>query len=207
MRVDRTQLPGDSEGRDLRARCERSGCYQRADTEGDSSRERRKLRGLAGEGARDGQRDVYGQGADQRGIRCVGNDFAGSALRCEAAGCGRGRESFSGAGQNQWSYSYPTGSDVNSRGLTITVAPSVAGTVFDALDYLTGYPWGCTEQTMSSFLPDLIVAQAVDKLHLKSPIDRKTLDDEVQADWSGSIASSTTMADGAGGRTTRAWSS
>ena len=70
---------------------------------------------------------------------------------------------------------------MNSRGLTITVAPSVAGTVFDALDYLTSYPWGCTEQTMSSFLPDLIVAQAVDKLHLKSPIDRKTLDDEVQA--------------------------
>jgi uncharacterized protein YfaS (alpha-2-macroglobulin family) len=88
---------------------------------------------------------------------------------------------FSGAGQNQWTYNYPAGTDVNSRGLTITVAPSVAGTVFDALDYLTSYPWGCTEQTMSSFLPDLIVAQAVDKLHLKSPIDRKTLDDEVRA--------------------------
>ncbi len=57
----------------------------------------------------------------------------------------------------------------------------MAGTVFDALDYLTSYPWGCTEQTMSSFLPDLIVAQAVDKLHLKSPIDRKTLNDMVQA--------------------------
>ena len=68
-----------------------------------------------------------------------------------------------------------------TRGLTITVAPSVAGTVFDALDYLTGYPWGCTEQTMSSFLPDVIVAQAVDKLHLKSPIDRATLNDEVSA--------------------------
>ena len=30
---------------------------------------------------------------------------------------------------------------------------------------------------MSSFLPDVIVAQAVDKLHLKSPIDRKTLNE------------------------------
>jgi len=99
-------------------------------------------------------------------------------VKQRAAGAG---EVFSGAGQNQWQYSYPTGSDVNSRGLTISVAPSLAGTVFDALDYLTSYPWGCTEQTMSSFLPDLIVAQAVDKLHLKSPIDRKTLDDEVQA--------------------------
>jgi len=88
---------------------------------------------------------------------------------------------YSGTGQNQWSFSYPAGSDANSRGLTISVAPSIAGTVFDALDYLTGYPWGCTEQTMSSFLPDVIVAHAVDQLRLKSPIDRKTLDDEVQA--------------------------
>ncbi len=88
---------------------------------------------------------------------------------------------FSGAHDANWSYTYPASSDAGTRGLTITVAPSVAGTVFDALDYLTGYPWGCTEQTMSSFLPDVIVAQAVDKLHLKSPIDRVTLNDEVKA--------------------------
>lgn len=88
---------------------------------------------------------------------------------------------FSGEGQNQWPYNYPGGSDAGSRGLTITVAPSVAGTVFTALDYLTSYPWGCTEQTMSSFLPDLIVSQAVDKLHLKSPIDRSVLNDMVSA--------------------------
>jgi alpha-2-macroglobulin len=88
---------------------------------------------------------------------------------------------FSGTGQNQWSYNYPANSDAGSRGLTITVAPSVAGTVFGALDYLTSYPWGCTEQTMSTFLPDLIVAQAVDKLHLKSPIGRAALNDMVSA--------------------------
>ena len=88
---------------------------------------------------------------------------------------------FSGTGQAQWSYSFPPASDAGSRSLTITIAPSVAGTVFDALDYLTSYPWGCTEQTMSSFLPDVIVSQAVDKLHLKSPIDRATLNDEVKA--------------------------
>jgi len=88
---------------------------------------------------------------------------------------------FSGAGQSQWTYNYPASSDAASRSLTITVAPSVAGTVFSALDYLVSYPWGCTEQTMSSFLPDLIVAQAIDKLHLKSPIDRATLNDMTQA--------------------------
>jgi uncharacterized protein YfaS (alpha-2-macroglobulin family) len=99
-------------------------------------------------------------------------------VKQRAAGVG---QLYSGAGQNQWPFSYPAGSDAASHGITITVAPSVAGTVFDALDYLTSYPWGCTEQTMSSFLPDLIVAQAVDKLHLKSPIDPKTLNDMVDA--------------------------
>ena len=88
---------------------------------------------------------------------------------------------FSGNGQSQWGYNFPANSDAGTRGITITVAPSVAGTVFDALDYLTSYPWGCTEQTMSSFLPDLIVSQAVDKLHLKSPIDRATLNNMVNA--------------------------
>ena len=82
---------------------------------------------------------------------------------------------YSGSEQTAWNYSYPPGSDAGSRTLTVTVAPSVAGSVFDALDYLTTYPWGCTEQTMSSFLPDVIVAQAVDKLHLKPTVAPATL--------------------------------
>jgi uncharacterized protein YfaS (alpha-2-macroglobulin family) len=101
-----------------------------------------------------------------------------SGVKLRAAGSGA---VFSGPGQNQWSFSYPAGSDAGTRGLTITVAPSVAGTVFDALDYLTSYPWGCTEQTMSSFLPDLIVSQAVDKLGMKPPFDRATLNDMIRA--------------------------
>ncbi|MGD0629232.1 MAG: MG2 domain-containing protein [Terracidiphilus sp.] len=88
---------------------------------------------------------------------------------------------FSGSAQGGWRYSYPPGSDAATRNLTITIAPSVAGSVFDALDYLTSYPWGCTEQTMSSFLPDVIVAQAVDKLHIKPPVDPVTLNIMVRA--------------------------
>ena len=57
----------------------------------------------------------------------------------------------------------------------------MAGTVFDALDYLASYPWGCTEQTMSSFLPDVIMAHTLDQLKLKSPVDRATLNDMVKA--------------------------
>ena len=59
--------------------------------------------------------------------------------------------------------------------------PSIAGSVFAALDYLTSYPYGCTEQTMSSFLPDVLVADALKKLGVKSNIDPATLNKQVQA--------------------------
>jgi uncharacterized protein YfaS (alpha-2-macroglobulin family) len=55
----------------------------------------------------------------------------------------------------------PAGADPQARSLRIEVAPSVAGSLFGALDYLTSYPHGCTEQTMSSFLPNIAVAQAL----------------------------------------------
>jgi hypothetical protein len=88
---------------------------------------------------------------------------------------------FSGPAQAQWGANYPANTDPNARTLSVTVSSSVAGTVFSALDYLTGYPWGCTEQTMSSFLPDVIVAQAIDRLHIKPPIDRVELNKMVAA--------------------------
>ena len=55
----------------------------------------------------------------------------------------------------------PLHPDIQARSLHIEVSPSIAGTLFGALDYLTSFPYGCTEQTMSSFLPNVIVAQAL----------------------------------------------
>ena len=40
--------------------------------------------------------------------------------------------------------------------MTIQVTPSLAVTMLDALPYLIDYPYGCTEQTMSRFLPAAI---------------------------------------------------
>ncbi len=76
---------------------------------------------------------------------------------------------------------YPAGAETGTRKLTISVAPSIAGSVFSALDYLTSYPYGCTEQTMSSFLPNVLVANALDKLGVKSNINPQTLHKQVQA--------------------------
>ncbi len=60
-----------------------------------------------------------------------------------------------------YSFDIPAGADADARTLRIEAAPSIASTLFGALDYLTGYPYGCTEQTMSRFLPTVIVAQTL----------------------------------------------
>jgi hypothetical protein len=50
---------------------------------------------------------------------------------------------------------------VGSTNFTIQVTPSLAVTMLDALPYLIDYPYGCTEQTMSRFLPAAIVARTL----------------------------------------------
>jgi uncharacterized protein YfaS (alpha-2-macroglobulin family) len=45
--------------------------------------------------------------------------------------------------------------------LTVQVTPSMAVTMLDALPYLVDYPYGCTEQTMSRFLPALVTARTL----------------------------------------------
>jgi uncharacterized protein YfaS (alpha-2-macroglobulin family) len=50
---------------------------------------------------------------------------------------------------------------VDSTQLTVQVTPSLAVTMLDALPYLIDYPYGCTEQTMSRFLPATIVAKTL----------------------------------------------
>lgn len=55
----------------------------------------------------------------------------------------------------------------DSTVLTVQVAPSMATTMIDALPYLIDYPYGCTEQTMSWFLPAVITAKTLRDLGMK----------------------------------------
>jgi hypothetical protein len=48
--------------------------------------------------------------------------------------------------------------------MTVQVAPSQAAAMLDALPYLIEYPYGCTEQTMSRFLPLVAVARTLQGL-------------------------------------------
>ncbi|HSH93444.1 MAG TPA: alpha-2-macroglobulin family protein [Roseimicrobium sp.] len=54
-----------------------------------------------------------------------------------------------------------------STKLTVQVTPSMAVTMLDALPYLINYPYGCTEQTMSRFLPAAITAKTLKDLGLQ----------------------------------------
>ena len=60
-------------------------------------------------------------------------------------------------------------------------SPSIAGSLFSALDYLTSFPYGCTEQTMSSYLPNVIVAETLSKLNVPGRIDMADLNAKMQA--------------------------
>jgi uncharacterized protein YfaS (alpha-2-macroglobulin family) len=48
--------------------------------------------------------------------------------------------------------------------LRVNLTPSPGSAAFGALDYLVGYPYGCTEQTMSRFLPCVLVQRTVQAL-------------------------------------------
>jgi len=56
-----------------------------------------------------------------------------------------------------------------SATLEVTLSPSLAGPILEALDYLVGYPYGCAEQTMDQFLPDIIVTRALKELGADRP--------------------------------------
>ena len=60
----------------------------------------------------------------------------------------------------------PAARKPESTQLTVQIAPSMAVTMLDALPYLIDYPYGCTEQTMSRFLPAAITAKTLKDLGL-----------------------------------------
>jgi uncharacterized protein YfaS (alpha-2-macroglobulin family) len=51
-----------------------------------------------------------------------------------------------------------------SSELVVQLNPSLGGVMLDALPYLNGYPYGCVEQTMSRFLPSVVVAKTLKDL-------------------------------------------
>jgi alpha-2-macroglobulin len=65
----------------------------------------------------------------------------------------------------------PAAANPEGRALRVALAPSLAGSLLGAMDFLTSYPYGCTEQTLSGFLPNLLVTRALTELKL-APTER-----------------------------------
>ena len=51
--------------------------------------------------------------------------------------------------------------------LEVRFSPSLAGAMIDALPYLVSYPYGCTEQTMSRFLPTVVTAKTLQQMGVR----------------------------------------
>ena len=86
-------------------------------------------------------------------------------LRREAGVSG----SLAAAGEAAAAVTIPAASNTAGRCVRVSLAPSMAGSMLGALDFLTSYPYGCTEQTLSSFLPNLVVTRALGQLSLVPP--------------------------------------
>ena len=80
-------------------------------------------------------------------------------------------EAFSGvirpAGESaQVTIEVPAERRVEESRLEIRYSPSLAGAMVDALPYLAAYPYGCTEQTLSRFLPAVVTQKILREMGL-----------------------------------------
>ena len=84
-------------------------------------------------------------------------------------------------GQRELTLALPPGANAAGRSVRIALTPSLAGTMLGALDYLTSFPWGCTEQTLSSIVPNLAVMRALSEMKL-APTERMSVLDRQVSD-------------------------
>ncbi|HEY3417202.1 MAG TPA: alpha-2-macroglobulin family protein [Armatimonadota bacterium] len=65
--------------------------------------------------------------------------------------------------------------------LSIRLTPSLVSAMLGSLDYLATYPYGCTEQTMSAFLPDVVLVQLLKSTGIEDAPLKKRLPKMVEA--------------------------
>lgn len=63
----------------------------------------------------------------------------------------------------------------------VQLSRSIAGSLLEGLDYLTGFPYGCVEQTMSKALPNAVVGRALHQLGVTNPTLQADLPGQINA--------------------------
>ncbi len=96
----------------------------------------------------DGSLNVY---------RYVAPDIVGTAGELKQAG---GRTEI---------IALPPRYDVQQGGVSVEIDPSLAAGMVNGLDYLEHYPYECTEQTVSRFLPNVLTYRALKDLGIDNP--------------------------------------
>ena len=69
--------------------------------------------------------------------------------------------------------------DYDQAQLSVDVAPSLAASMTEGLNYLIDYPYLCMEQTISRFLPNVILSRALEESGLPMLTDKKILDEQI----------------------------
>jgi hypothetical protein len=87
-----------------------------------------------------------------------------------------------GAFERQWftNLYLPEGA-LDISAVYLDLSRSLAGGLLDGLEYLTGYPYGCVEQTMSRALPNAVVGRAFEQLGTGDPARQQALDPLIRA--------------------------
>ena len=80
-------------------------------------------------------------------------------------------------GETVVTFNFPKERQLGASRLNVQLNPSLAGQMLEALPYLADYPYGCVEQTMSRFLPTVIVQKTL----RQSGVDLETLRKRAQA--------------------------
>lgn len=81
---------------------------------------------------------------------------------------------------NEVKFNVNVPSDATFASLKLSTSPSLAAGLVDSLEYLTGFPYGCVEQTMSRFLPTVLVKQSLNKLQITNGKLEKDLPAQVE---------------------------
>ncbi|MCA9322492.1 MAG: hypothetical protein KDB53_17245, partial [Planctomycetes bacterium] len=82
----------------------------------------------------------------------------------------------------------PTDRRAGSSELEITLSPSIASSLLESLPYLIEYPYGCVEQTLSRFLPAVVVAKTLSESGITLAEIRERRQDLLNRDQLGLLA-------------------
>ncbi|WP_420593979.1 alpha-2-macroglobulin family protein [Deinococcus sp.] len=101
-----------------------------------------------------------------------GSDALNLPLPVKARGYEVSRAAVGSAEKPSLTLNIPADANLKTLDLSLSLTPSLLSAVSPALEYLVGYPYGCTEQTMSRFLPALLAKQTLGSASLPPSVTR-----------------------------------